>query len=72
MCVTGQVGAIDRLWTSLTGYGKFRPYTGFLYQHDYTLLSVQVQKAVGMKPPYSLRQLRALEHTCASHVVIKL
>ena len=43
------VGAIDRLWTAITGYGKFLPYTGFVEKDPYVLLSIQVQKAV-MEP----------------------
>lgn len=43
------VGAIDRLWTSITGYGKFLQYTGFVEKDPYVLLSIQVQKAV-MEP----------------------
>jgi FKBP-type peptidyl-prolyl cis-trans isomerase len=43
------VGAIDRLWTSITGYGKFLVYTGFIEKDPYVLLSIQVQKAV-MEP----------------------
>ena len=37
------------IWHAYDRYGKFKPYTGFLYQREYTLLSVQVQKAV-MEP----------------------
>jgi len=40
------VGAIDRLWTCITGYGKFHTYTGFVEKDPYVLLSIQVQKAV--------------------------
>ena len=43
------VGAIDRLWTTITGYGKFLVYTGFVEKDPYVLLSIQVQKAV-MEP----------------------
>jgi hypothetical protein len=43
------VGAIDRIWTSITGYGKFLMYTGFIEKEPYVLLSIQVQKAV-MEP----------------------
>ena len=38
------VGAIDRLWTAITGYGKFREYTGFIDREQYVLLSVQVSR----------------------------
>ena len=43
------VGAIDRLWTAITGYGKFMVYTGYVEKDPYVLLSIQVQKAV-MEP----------------------
>ena len=36
------VGAIDRLWTAITGYGKFREYSGFIDREQYVLLSIQV------------------------------
>ena len=38
------VGAIDRLWTAITGYGKFREYTGFIDREQYVLLSIQVSR----------------------------
>ena len=40
------VGAIDRLWTAITGYGKFREYSGFIDREQYVLLSVQVSAAL--------------------------